>query len=156
MDPTYLHLVLNHFPILGSLFGAILLAAGLLRKEGALVKAALLTLIFSAVLAIAVFQTGEAAEEVVEKIAGISEEAVNAHEEAAEWVIWLIELMGVMALLGFITHLKQKKIANTIAYLVLVTAFIAFGTLAYVGNLGGKIRHTEIQQSLSPDERQKP
>ena len=41
MNGAQLHLLLNHFPILGTLFGLLVLAAGLWKKSEDLQKAAL-------------------------------------------------------------------------------------------------------------------
>jgi hypothetical protein len=43
MNAAYGHLVLNHFPILGTLFGLVLLAAALMRKSDELQRGALMT-----------------------------------------------------------------------------------------------------------------
>ena len=55
MDPIHAHLLLNHIPILGSLFGIILLVIGMLRKNPILEYAGIVTLVLAALFAGAAF-----------------------------------------------------------------------------------------------------
>ena len=62
MNQVHLHLLMNHLPILGVPFGLLLLCAGMLRQSDELKKAALLTFVVAALLAVPVYFTGEPAE----------------------------------------------------------------------------------------------
>ncbi|RSK47133.1 hypothetical protein [Hymenobacter rigui] len=141
MNEAHLHLLLNHTPILGSLFGLLLLAAGLFKVNQTLTQTGLVTLLVAALLCLPTQLTGEGAEEVVERIPGITHQLIHAHEEAAELGFWAIELTGVVALLGLLV----KSRARTFTLLALLGAVLSFGLLARAGNLGGQIRHSEIR-----------
>ena len=71
---------MNHIPILGLLFGTVLLAYGQWRKQEEVKKVSLALIAFVGVSALAVYLTGEAAEDIVEGLAGVSHEALEAHE----------------------------------------------------------------------------
>ena len=84
MSIVHLHLLLGHVPVVGILFALLLFAAAIFLRETVSTRFALG---FSAALgavAIAVYFTGGAAEEAVEKLAGVAEGAIEQHEEAAE------------------------------------------------------------------------
>jgi uncharacterized membrane protein len=149
MNPAHIHLLLNHIPILGSLFGTILLAIGLLRKDKSLLNAGLLTLVIVSIVAIPVFFSGEGAEDIVEKMPDMSHDIIHEHEEIAEKAIWLMELVGLGSLIAFFLHLKEHPLRHTVTIAVLVLAVANFGVMAKVGNTGGEIRHTEIRKNAT-------
>lgn len=149
MDTAHLHLLLNHVPILGSFFGMIILGYGLLRKNQSLISAGLVTFVITGLVAIPAFFTGEAAEEVVENIAGISESAIELHEEVAEVALWLtIALAGVSLVVFGVQYFKNSL--KGLGIIPLILSVVVFSTMAYVGYLGGQIRHTELGSLSSP------
>ncbi|GAB4328177.1 MAG: hypothetical protein OHK0038_01980 [Flammeovirgaceae bacterium] len=150
MNPAHIHLLLNHIPILGSLFGTILLAIGLVRKDKSLLHAGLLTLVIVSIISVPAFFSGEGAEEMIEKMPDISHDVIHEHEEIAEKAIWLMELVGLASLIAFFLHLKEHPLRYTVTIVVLVLAIANFGVMAKVGNTGGEIRHTEIRKEVIP------
>lgn len=117
---------------------------GLIRKSNDTKVLGALLILAMAVISIVVMETGEAAEDVVEKIPGISEAAMEAHEDAAKVANAILIASGVLALISLALHFFKK---NAVAIAMSATLFlstVAFGFMAYTGYLGGKIRHTEI------------
>ena len=100
MNGAHLHLVLNHFPILGSLFGLVILAYGLWSKNKAFMNAGLIALIAIALITIPTFMSGEAAEEVIEHNSGVSEQLIEDHEERGKIGFLLMELLGITAVVA--------------------------------------------------------
>lgn len=146
MNWTHLHLMLNHVPVLGTLFGLALLAWGSFRRNAALQRAALFTFVAVAVVAVAVYLTGGAAEDVVENIAGTAEGAIKAHEEAALVSLIAIELLGALSLAALL--LTRTRFAGVVAVRgALGVALVTAGLMAWTANLGGRIRHSELQQA---------
>ena len=153
MDPTHLHLMLNHVPVVGIPLGLALLAIGLALGSTHLRVAALLVFLLCSAVAGVVFLTGEPAEHRVETIPGISETYIEAHEEAAEVAIWGAIALGGVATIALVLHLPRRlprsgmrlRTASLAAPLVLgiAVAFMLFRT----ANLGGQIRHSEIRSS---------
>lgn len=141
MDGTHLHLILNHFPIIGTIVGTGIMAYGYFTQSEATKKAALWTWAVMALIAIPVFLTGEPAEESVEGLAGVSEAIIEQHEEAAELAIWVMEALGLLSLATLFLGRGNKTMISIAFALSLVT----FGMMAYTGYLGGQIRHTEIR-----------
>ena len=145
MDATHLHLLLNHFPIVGTLLGVGVMLYGYIVGSEQVKKAALWLWAAMALVAIPVFLTGEPAEESVEELAGVSEALIHEHEEAAELAIWLMEALGLLSILSLVLS-KVKPNSARAAYLVSTLLSLAvFGAMARTGYLGGQIRHSEIR-----------
>ncbi len=83
MNATHLHLLLNHLPVLGTLFGLGLLLFGIWRKSTELKKTSLGVLVLVALAAVPVYLTGEPAGDAVESLPGVSKPIMEQHEEAA-------------------------------------------------------------------------
>jgi len=145
MDTTHLHLLLNHFPVIGTLIGSGLLLWGIIKKQTNVkwLAAALLTIM--AIIAIPVYLTGEPAEESVEKLPGVSEAMIELHEDAATIAIWLMEITGLASLLALFFSWKKKQSANMLFTIAFILSGICFAAMARTGYYGGQIRHTEIR-----------
>ncbi len=156
MDSTHLHLLLNHFPIIGTLIGVLVLAYGLLTKSRAVQLVACYLLIAMTVVAYPVMETGEGAEDTVEKLAGVSKTIMHNHEEAAEVAFWVMIAGGVLALIAVVLHFLGNTMFTIAIAATLIASATAFGFMARTGYIGGQIRHTEIhspslQNSLQQD-----
>jgi uncharacterized membrane protein len=152
MNTTHIHLLLNHFPIIGTLIGSSLLLWGIIRKQDSTKSIAAAVLVVMALIAIPVFLTGEPAEESVEKLAGVSENAISLHEEAAEIAIWLMGITGIVSLAALLVAWQKRKMINSFFVFAFVLSAICFAAMARTGYLGGQIRHTEIQNGNTSGE----
>jgi uncharacterized membrane protein YwzB len=153
MNQAHIHLIVNHLPIAGSLFAAVLLGAGLLRKNPSLTQAGLVAVLAAGVLCLPAQLTGEGAEAIVKDMPRVSHALIHAHEEAAELGFWVLECAAALALFGLLLLKNASPKARLLALLTLVAAALSFGLLARAGNLGGLIRHTEIREGFgTPDE----
>lgn len=146
MNDAHLHLILNHFPIVGITIGLLVLIAGYLLKNPQVKATSLGIFIFSALAAIAANYTGEGAEEIVEKIPGIGESLIHDHEEYAEQFLTLSLILGGTALITFLLQIKRIGLAAYGYILVLLLVISSLVSAYYVGVSGGEIRHTEIRE----------
>ncbi len=144
MNTTHLHLLLNHFPIIGTLIGSGLLLWGILRKQNNVKSAGAAVLFVMAVIAIPVYTTGEPAEESVENLPGVSDAMIELHESAATLAIWLLGITGLLSLAALVMDVKKKTAAGFIFMVSFVLSVISFAAMARTGYYGGQIRHTEI------------
>jgi uncharacterized membrane protein len=119
-------------------------------KSSATKIAAYHVLILSALGAVVAYLTGEGAEETVENIQGVAENAIEAHEEFAMFALISLICTGIASILGVILTLKKSSFANKISMVILFLALVGFGLVARTGYLGGKIRHTEVGTTLQP------
>ena len=152
MNQTHIHLLITHLPIFGSIFGGIVLAHGLWTKSDQTKIAAYNLFIISAIGAGIAYLTGEAAEETVENIQGITENIIEQHEDFAIFALVSLIVLGISSIGGLLLTLKKSSLTKTVALVVLFISLISFGLVARTGYLGGQIRHTEIASSanLSP------
>jgi uncharacterized membrane protein len=145
MNSTHIHLLLNHFPIVGTMIGSLLLVWGIYSKQNNIKTIAAILLAVMAIAAIPVYLTGEPAEEAVENLPGVSETFLGMHEDAANIAIWLMEITGIFSLVAIFLQMKQSNKASGLFMLVAVFSMISFAAMARTGYYGGKIRHTEIR-----------
>ena len=153
MDPAHIHLLINHLAVFGSLMGAIVLAHALYTKNNQTKMAAYYVFIISSIGAIIAYLTGEPAEHLVEDMAGISHDTIEAHEDAAIYALYAFIALGVLSLIGLYLALKKHASTRMMALIVMVVSLLSFGIIARTGYLGGQIRHTEIytnQPAQSP------
>lgn len=149
MNDAHVHLLLNHTPILGTLFGTLVLGYGWLSKSRGALKVGLATLLLVALVTIPAYITGEGAAELVEKLPGINLDALQAHENVGEWALWSNGLVGTAALLGLLSIAQGSSRDRKVRAWILVTLLlgsIAFTLMVWTGLTGGAIRHAELRE----------
>lgn len=147
MNAAHWHLLLNHAPLFGILFGLILLITGFLTRSELLKKVSFITLILSSLITFATFKTGEAAEDVVFNLPQVSHSAIEAHEHRAETTIWGTSVLGIVSLLALFFTIKGKPIRNILSVTVLVLSLITLFLVVDTAIEGGEIMHNEIRSS---------
>lgn len=110
---------------------------------------ALVFTILLSLVTIPVYPTGEPAEEVVENLPGIAKGLIDQHEEQAEIDFILVEVTGAIALITLIVRWYSGELGQKLTILTLVALILTGGLLVWTVNLGGKIRHPEINSNIS-------
>ena len=149
MNQTHIHLLITHLPVFGSILGGVVLAYALWAKSNQTTIAAYILLIISSIGAGISYLTGEAAEETVENIAGVSKNLVEQHEEVAVITLVLFIVLGIASVVGLFLTWRKFASVRSVAVVVLLISVVSFGFVARTGYLGGQIRHTEISNSAS-------
>ncbi len=147
MNGHYIHLLSNHFPIVGFIIGFLVLTVALLLHSRETKLAALAIIIFSTLMTIPAYISGEEAEHAVEHYAGVSESSIEEHEEIAETAFILIEISGALALISFLLTQSANKLSvwsNRITWLMALASIVL---LFNVGKTGGEIRRSELRDS---------
>ena len=147
MNAAHLHLIVNHFPIGGVLLGGILLVFSFFRPNLSVARTGMGIIVLAGLIAVPTYLSGGAAEEIAEKLPGVSERFIKAHEEAAEKAIWLVGAAAAAALIGIASSFKRGTVARPTLLGILALAGAAAGTLGWTNELGGEIRHPEIRGS---------
>lgn len=147
MNATHLHLIITHLPIYGSILGTLVLIIGMMTNSRETRMAAYVVLLISAVGGFIAFNTGEPAEDTVEKIAGVSKDLIEEHEEFAESALIALIGMAVMSAGGLLFARKNTRFAKTVSIIALIVSLVTVGMVSWTGYLGGKIRHTEVSNS---------
>lgn len=151
MKETHIHLLINHMPVFGSVFGAIVLAIGIWSKSSTTKLAAYVVFLLSAIGGAVSYLTGEAAEETVEHIPGVAKKMIEQHETAAGYALAAMIVLGVMAVLAAVMTVLKPTTANVFAWITLLVSLSGFGLVARTGYLGGQIRHTEVNGYTVPE-----
>lgn len=149
MNDAHWHLVVNHFPIIGSIFGFGILIAGLVLKNKTLLNTAYVIFIVSALFTLASMATGEEAEEMVEDMPNIGHQIVHEHEEMAEKLALTLYLLGAVSIAGLILNIKQHSKARLVSFVALVLGLVAIFLGKATGTTGGEVRHTEIRAATT-------
>jgi uncharacterized membrane protein len=149
MTDAHLHLVVNHFPIIGTILGFGVLFAGIALKNNTVKNVSYTLFVVAAIFAALSMGTGEGAEEMVEHMPNIGKKIIHEHEEIAEKLAIVLYVLGVVSLLGLYTNIKNHTKAKLISYVVLVIAAIGIYLAQKAGTTGGEIRHTEIRANAT-------
>jgi len=147
MNDAHLHMVVNHFPIIGTIFGLGILITGLVLKNNIIKNTAFVLFAVSAAFSFASMYTGEGAEEMVENLPGVGHKIIHEHEELAEKFAIVMYVLGILSLIGLFLNIKNHAKAKFVSLAVLVVAIAASVLVNGVGTSGGEIRHTEIRES---------
>ncbi len=149
---AHIHLLLNHWPIIGSFIGLGLLVVSLIANSDHLKQASLGLLALIALLAIPTYMSGNAALEVLVEVPRPLDAQIQAHQGAALLALLFMEITGALALVGLwrfsrASHPTPDRPARWIVPAVLLSSIVTVGLMAITGNTGGGIRHPEIISS---------
>ncbi len=147
MNAAHLHLITNHIPIVGMPAALLVVVIGHLLRDTRVRNVGFFLAVLFALASIAVYLSGEGAEEIVEKVAAVSEKAIESHEEAAESAFVVVLVTGGLALLALIASALRARLAGLLAALATAGLVVSTALLVWTANLGGKIRHPEIQNA---------
>lgn len=145
MNDAHQHMLVNHFPIIGTILGLGILIAGLLLKNNSVKNTAYALFVIAAIFGAFSMATGDGAEELVEDMPNIGHQIIHEHEEIAEKFILVMYATGIFSLLSIFTSVKKHKWAKICSFLTLLFAITASILAKSVGTSGGEIRHTEIR-----------
>jgi uncharacterized membrane protein len=149
MNWAYVHVILNHFPIVGLIVGTLILIAGMIFKNDGIKISGLGTIIFASVMAVVVDLTGDPAKEAVKGMPDIVGSLINRHEDIASVALFLIIPAGLMAALTLYSIWKKEKSVRFLLIFSLVLSLIGCAAMGYVGRTGGQIRHTEFRNDAT-------
>lgn len=150
MNFAHLHLLLNHFPILGTMIGCGLFLASFFGKNEDLRRSSLIIFAAIALITLPTFFSGFAAADRIQKLPGVSQALIERHEGSAMLSIWFMEVTGAFALIGLWQSHKMVRPARWNVAAVLVFSLLTVGLMARTGNTGGDIRHPEDQPLSQP------
>jgi len=146
MSIVHLHLLLSHVPVVGTLVALLLFAAAILLRESVSIRFALGFSAAIAVVAVAVYFTGSPAEEAVEKLAGVTERAIEQHEEAAEVTTVAMSIFGALSLAALVIF-RRRRVPRWVSAAGFAGTVVLSALMGWTANLAGQIRHTEIRSA---------
>ena len=117
------------------------------RKVVMAAAAGLVVALLTALVAVVVYLTGEPAEELVENLPGISEAAMETHEEIALVATLVLGAFAIVALYGLFAF--RHGVSMGFTRVLLILSLFPLATMAYTAYLGGQIRHSEIRPAAA-------
>lgn len=156
MDATHIHLIVNHIPVFATFFSLLLLAWGLYRSNDSYLFLSFIGFILAAVAILITYESGEAAEEIVEQMSVIGHDVIERHEEAAGWAYWMTIILGIFGILGILFQRIQTSTMSYFYPLVFIFAMLTVGSQINTAYYGGLINHPELQPDFNPKSVQTP
>ncbi len=150
MNDAHLHLVVNHFPIIGPILALGVLLAGIILKNNSVKNTAYVLFIVSAIFAALSAGTGDGAEEAVKNLPGVTKQIIHTHEEMADKLAIILYLLGLVSIVGIYFNIKNHPKAKLVSFFALGIAVGGVYVAKEVGTTGGEIRHTEIRSNPTP------
>jgi uncharacterized membrane protein len=147
MNWAYMHLLVNHFPIVGGILGVVLVLAGLVFKSKGVQVSGLGTLVFAALASCAAFLTGEPAESLLKTLPDPAINLIGRHEGIAAIAMYIMIPAGLLACVSLYSIWKKEKSVNILLILTLTVSLAASAVMVYTGRTGGEIRHSEFRSS---------
>ncbi len=148
MNWAHVHLIMNHFPVVGSLFGILLLLYAFIRNNEEVKKLGLGFLVLIALVTIPVYYTGHAGEDIVVNLPGVTKSFINDHADMALLSYVAVLLLGIVSLGGLFYFRRVAVLPHWFMALTLGLAIIVAGLLGLTANIGGQIRHTEVRKDF--------
>jgi uncharacterized membrane protein len=145
MNDAHLHMVVNHFPIIGTIFGLGILITGIVMKNSVVKNVAYVLFVIAAIFGFASMFTGERAEEIAENLPSVTDQIIHEHEEMAEKFALVLYVLAGISLVGLFLNFKNHAKSNLLAYFAFVVALVAVFLGKQTGTTGGEVRHTEIR-----------
>jgi uncharacterized membrane protein len=137
--------MLNHFSIVGVILALLLFAVAAIRKSDEFAKGILALFIGLALVSIAVYLTGESAEEQVKRLPWASPDLIETHDDVAAFALALVELLGGASLVGLFLF-RRSRLPQWFIVVILILSIASSAAMVYTGYLGGKIRHSELPE----------
>jgi uncharacterized membrane protein len=156
MNLAHIHLLLNHFPTIGTIIAIGVFLVGLMAKSDDLKKASLVVFLGIALITLPTYMSGNAAQEVICKgqpkgpctDPGISKALIEKHEGAALLAFAFMQITGAFAWLGLWKFRRSARFPGAVLAAVALCSAVTFVLMAQAANIGGEIRHPEIREAL--------
>lgn len=149
--PEYLHVILNHIPLVGFMSAVIPLLYALIRREKHTLRIAFVMMVVFGLCMPVVMVTGLRAQQRFEQeaLAAHLDDAglawIYEHEERAKKTAVAVYITTGVALAGLILGFKSFKLQYPAGVLCLICIIVCIALMAWTAEAGGKIRHTEFR-----------
>lgn len=142
MSWPYLHTLVNHFPIVLTVVGALTIFLGLLIPRRGIWLYGLASLTLAGLLIYPAWLSGDKAGDMLHDAWYIQPGAIHRHSQAADITVWIVIVAGVLSLIAWLTVARMNEAVSPARWLRAVlgiVALVALCAVAYTGYLGGKI-----------------
>ncbi len=149
--PEYIHVAINHLPLIGLPVATLALAAGLISRSRA---ATLIGFALVALLALSAWPVYYFGDEGYDRVMSMADDDGSAflkhHKELAERWEFLYYVTAGAAAAGFLSSLKWPKFLRWTSALTLLLAIGCLVTGIFIARPGGEVRHREFRFGAPP------
>jgi uncharacterized membrane protein len=145
MIPVEAHLVLNHVPLIGLVFGLVFFVVGLMRASEQTLRAGLRIFLAMGIAVLPVVGSGLVSATVLADAAWLDADALSNHRLAG--IFTLVVLVGLGSVCGvalFTSRRNGRAMPVRVKLAVFLLAVAGFGATALTAYLGGGLRHSEL------------
>ena len=146
---SHIHIILNHFPTVGFVFGLFFYIAGMVMQNKTMIRGGLVTFVACAVLGATTYVTGASAMWALTSppLPGVSQARINAHRDFALLTLFGLAFTGGLAWIEVWRYRYLNRFSKVSLYTVLGFAVITLAIMAETGHRGGMINHPEIVEA---------
>ena len=144
MDWDHIHIMINHFPVILAVTGALAALLGTVRGRRGVWMYATASLTIAGLTGIATYFSGLQAEDVLQHAWYIARGAIHTHEDAALVATIATAVAGLVAAVAWrrlVRYPREITLPGGLRTLVVVTALASAGSISYASWLGGRITH---------------
>jgi uncharacterized membrane protein len=144
MDWAHIHALVNHFPVILAVMGALAVVLAVVRGQRGIWLYATVSLTLAAVTVIPTYFTGQPAEHALNRPWYVARDAIQTHEDAARISALLVVLAGLIALFAWrrlVRYPREVRMPGSLRAALVVTSLAAALSIGYASWLGGRIVH---------------
>jgi uncharacterized membrane protein len=144
---SHAHIILNHFPTVGFVFGLGFFITALAINNLVMKRASLVIFVMCALLIVPTYVTGNASMWALTDppVLGVTRAVINEHRDMALLVLFSIAVTGVTSWIELWRFRHLGYLSNRNLYIVLVFGILTLALMAETGHRGGQINHPEIR-----------
>jgi uncharacterized membrane protein len=144
---SHIHIILNHFPTVGFVFGMFFFFVGFFMKNTGVIKAGLSIFAICGVLVVPTYVTGAASMWALTDppMEGIQKAAINAHRDIALMVLFALGATAACSWIELWRHRHTNRFSDRMLWAVFGLSIITLLVMAEAGHRGGLINHPEIR-----------
>lgn len=153
MNWPYLHILINHFPIITTVIGTVALLLALIVRRRIVWLYALATLTLAGLSIYPVYFTGDKAADSLRNTWYVVHSMVETHDDAAGFALASILIMGAASAYTWWRMVRREPTTLPPVWLRVVVAVIAVWALSVIARtayLGGKIVHESPKLEIPP------
>jgi uncharacterized membrane protein len=146
---SHAHLILNHLPTAGFVFGIAALVTALVADNESLKRGSLILFVILGIIGVPTYVAGTAAMWALTQptIPEISKAVINSHRDMALWTLFGLAITGATAWIELWRGRSQGSVSKLSLNLVLGFAVVTLLIMTETGHRGGLINHPEIRSA---------
>jgi uncharacterized membrane protein len=145
VNTAHVHLLLNHFPTIGTILGFGLLLLAYVRNNDHMKQVSLEVFFVIALITLPTYLSGNVAQQAIQDDPTVSKERIAVHQDAAALASVFMGLTGILAWCGLWQLRRSARPPAATVAAVLLLSVVTIALMTRAANIGGEIHHAEIR-----------